>query len=183
MALVALSGTQWHSWHSVALGGTRWHTAALRVPPGGLPSFPTDVTLERVLSVLACMAKAVTSPRRLHTRGPRIALGRLAHLGCMQFLEVLGIIAQVLHVRRRRFRVKARLQERGQSRPVTSSHVQSRQVTSSLVKSRQNRQFCRRDSRRQDVALRRSAWPSEALRGTQRPVVFTPRAAGRAPRL
>jgi hypothetical protein len=151
VALVALSGTQWHSWHSVALGGTRWHTAALRVPPGGLPSFPTDVTLERVLGILACTAHAVTSPRRLHTRGPRIALGRLTHLGCMQFLEVLGIIAQVIfHVRRRRFRVKARLQE-GESHQVTSSRakgVESCHVKSSEGKTRQDK--ARQDKARQD---------------------------------
>jgi hypothetical protein len=177
VALVALSGTQWHSWHSVALGGTRWHTAALRVPPGGLPSFPTDVTLERVLGILACTAHAVTSPRRLHTRGPRIALGRLTHLGCMQFLEVLGIIAQVIfHVRRRRFRVKARLQE-GESHQVTSSLIQSKSRFACTI----------------GRTVGSKTWHSEALRGTQKhyvalsgspaTVVFTPRAAGRAPRL
>ena len=148
---VALSGTQWHSWHSVALGGTRWHTAALRVPPGGLPSFPTDVTLERVLSVLACATHAITSPRGFHTRGPRLAIGRLAHLGCMQFLEVLGIITQVLHVCRRRFRVKARLQE-GESHQVTSSLVQSQSRFACTV----------------GRTVGGKAWHSEALRGTQR---------------
>ena len=135
----------------MALGGSRWQSEALRVPPGGLPSFPTDVTLERVLSVLACATHAITSPRGFHTRGPRLAIGRLAHLGCMQFLEVLGIITQVLHVCRRRFRVKARLQE-GESHQVTSSLVQSQSRFACTV----------------GRTVGGKAWHSEALRGTQR---------------
>ena len=161
----ALSGSRWHS---VALGGSQ---RSLRVPPGGLPSFPTDVTLERVLSVLACATHAITSPRGFHTRGPRLAIGRLAHLGCMQFLEVLGIITQVLHVCRRRFRVKARLQERGshvRSRQVTSSHARSRQVTSGHARSRQvtsshARSATRRGTQEHYVALRSTTWHSAAL--------------------
>ena len=191
---------------SAALGGSRWLSVAvrgqsevtqggsqrsLRVPPGGLPSFPTDVTLERVLSVLACATKAITSPRGFHTRGPRLAIGRLAHLGCMQFLEVLGIITQVLHVCRRRFRVKARLQERGsharsrqvtsghvrsrqvtpghvRSRQVTPGHVKSRQVTSGHVRSRQvtsshARSATRRGTQEHYVSLRSTTWHSAAL--------------------
>ena len=191
----ALGGSQRHS---VALGDSQ---RALRVPPGGLPSFPTDVTLERVLSVLACATHAITSPRGFHTRGPRLAIGRLAHLGCMQFLEVLGIITQVLHVCRRRFRVKARLQERGshvRSRQVTSGHARSRQVTSGHVRSRhvtpghvRSRQVTSGhvksrpvgDKTRHSGALRVPQKHYVALSGSLAPVVFTPRAAGRGPRL
>ena len=168
---VALSGTQWHSvtlggtrWHSVTLGDTRWHSVAL----GGSQRHSAyhQEDCHRSPQTLHSSVSSASS----HARPTPLHL----HVGFTH--EGLALPSAGLRT----------LDACNSLRSSASSPKSSTSVAAAFA----SRLVCRRgavtssgDKTRHSGALRVPQKHYVALSGSLAPVVFTPRAAGRGPRL